>query len=134
MKPLHIILAEDNEADVILVRQALETHGISHQLYVLRDGYDAIQFVSRIGTSADAPLPDILLLDLNLPKVDGVDVLREFRNHPQCADTPVIIMSSSGMERNHSRMEGLRISRYFQKPFDLDEFMNLGAIVREVTR
>ena len=132
MKPLEIFLAEDNEADVLLVRQALHEHSIEHKLHVVRDGHAAIQFVANIGASADAPCPDLLLLDLNLPKVDGMDVLRAFRDHPQCRGTPVIIISSSGVERDRLLVNGLGISRYFQKPFDLDEFMKLGALVREL--
>lgn len=133
MRPLRIVLAEDNEADVLLVRQALREHRVEHELSVVEDGYEALQYVSAIGSSDDFPRPDLLLLDLNLPKVDGVEVLREFRKRPQCGETPVVVLSSSNPERECSQFEDLRISRYFQKPLELDEFMLLGAVVLEVT-
>lgn len=133
MKQLQILLAEDNEADVYLVRQALSEHSVDHQLYVVNDGYEALKFVSTLGISNPVARLDLLLLDLNLPKVDGADVLREFRRNPHCANTPVVIVSSSRTERDHARMHGLAISHYFQKPADLDEFMRLGAVVLQVT-
>ena len=80
------------------------------------------------------PCPDIVLLDLNLPKVDGPEVLTEFRKHPECARTPVIVISSSDAHKDRERMAGLGISRYFRKPSDLDGFLRLGALVREVMR
>lgn len=132
MRPLHILLAEDNQADVWLVRQALEEHRIPHRLYVVKDGAEAIAYVARLGNPDDLPCPDILLLDLNLPKADGTEVLREFRQHPKCAHTPVIVVTSSSAARDLARIGELGISSYFQKPVDLDEFLRLGAVVKEV--
>ena len=72
------------------------------------------------------------LLDLNLPKVDGPQVLREFRKHPECSDTPVIVITSSDAREDRARMEELRVARYFRKPSDYGAFLRLGAVVREV--
>jgi CheY-like chemotaxis protein len=130
---LHIFLAEDNQADVTLIRHALAVHGIQHQLHVAKDGETALQFVSCMGTQGCPPCPDLLLLDLNLPKVDGTEVLAEFRRHPSCAKTPVIVVSSSGAARDRARVTALGIDCYFQKPSDLDEFLKLGEIVKGVT-
>ncbi|HYP06308.1 MAG TPA: response regulator [Bryobacteraceae bacterium] len=132
MKTLRILLAEDNPADVILVRHALEEHRISHELRVVTDGLDAIEFVASIGQAQSLDWPDILLLDLNLPRADGSEVLRAFREHPQGGATPVIVVTSSAAKADRQRVEPLGISRYFQKPVDFDGFMRLGAVVKEV--
>jgi CheY-like chemotaxis protein len=132
MRLLHILLAEDNRGDVLLVREALEHHQIQHELHVVRDGAQAITFVSRMGKSEEAPCPDIILLDLNLPKADGAQILSEFRKHPECVTTPVIAVTSSGADKDRQRMAALGIKHYFQKPADFDEFMRLGALIREL--
>lgn len=129
---LHILLIEDNPGDVLLVQQALETHNVTHDLHLVRDGAQALNFLEHMGHKDDVPCPDVILLDLNLPKVDGAQVLAEFRKRPECASTPVIIITSSGAQRDRARVSALGISSYFKKPLDLDEFLQLGAIVRQV--
>ena len=132
MNPLNILLAEDNRGDVLLVRQALEEHDIEHQLYVVQDGAQAIEFVAQMGKPGGVPCPDVILLDLNLPKADGPEILTEFRKHPECTTTPVIVVTSSDAIKDRARAAELGISRYFKKPSEFDEFMKLGAVVREV--
>lgn len=129
-----ILLAEDNPGDVFLVQQALEEHRIEHELHVVTDGAEALAYLARMGTPGAAPCPDLLLLDLNLPKVDGPQVLSEFRQHPDCAETPVIVVSSSDAERDRARLAPLGIARYFRKPTDLTAYLQLGALVREVVQ
>jgi CheY-like chemotaxis protein len=131
MRVLHILLAEDNRGDVLLVREALQYHHIEHELHIVSDGAQAITFVSRMGKSEESPCPDVILLDLNLPKADGAQILGEFRKHPECVTTPVIVVTSSGADRDRQRMAALGIKHYFQKPADFDGFMRLGAVVRE---
>ena len=128
---LRILLAEDNLADVLLVQKALEEHRIPHELYVVRDGAEALAFLARMG-QGQTPCPDVVLLDLNLPKVDGSAVLSAFRRHPQCVHTPVVVVTSSDAERDRARMAELGATRYFKKPTDLDAYLLLGAVVREV--
>jgi CheY-like chemotaxis protein len=131
---LHILLAEDNRGDVLLVQQALAEHHIHHELHVVQDGEQAIRFIGQMGKPGGSPCPDLLLLDLNLPKVEGQQVLTEFRKHPECAYTPVIVVSSSDAPRDKARIGELGISHYFRKPSELDDFMKLGAVVREVVQ
>src|SRR5437660_12189099 len=97
-RPAEIFLAEDNPADVYLIRQALEERKLDHHLHVAEDGEKAADFLSSIGR--DKPCPDILLLDLSLPKQDGQVLLQQLRDHPSCARTPVIVMSSSDCPRD----------------------------------
>jgi CheY-like chemotaxis protein len=132
MNPLQILLAEDNLGDVLLVRDALKSHKVPHQLHVVRDGEEALAFMDRMGEPGEIPCPDVMLLDLNLPKVDGPEVLSKFRRHPQCAETPVIVITSSDAQRDRERMAQFRIARYFRKPSDLEAFLKLGAVVLEV--
>lgn len=118
----------------MLVRQALEENQIEHKLHVVKDGEEALRFVANIGKSGESPCPDVLLLDLNLPKIDGSQVLRAFRLNPTCVETPVIVVTSSDAPKDRARMAALGISRYFRKPSDFDAFMQLGAVVREVVK
>lgn len=131
-KLLQILLAEDNRGDVLLVQQALAEHHVRYELHVVQDGEEALRYIAQMGKPGGAPCPDVLLLDLNLPKVEGQQVLTEFRKHPRCAQTPVIVVSSSDAPRDRARIGELGVSRYFRKPSDLDDFMKLGGVVREV--
>jgi chemotaxis family two-component system response regulator Rcp1 len=132
VKPLYILVAEDNHADVILFREALEHHHIEYQFHVVDDGKAALQFVAQMGTSPEIPYPDLMLLDLNLPKVDGPTILHEFRKHPRCVHTPVIVVTSSDTERDRAKAAEYQVTRYFRKPSDFDAFMELGRIVKEL--
>jgi CheY-like chemotaxis protein len=134
MKEIQVLLAEDNRGDVLLVREALAAHHLSYKLHVAADGAEAVNFVARMGQPGQAPCPDIFLLDLNLPRVDGHEVLREFRRHPGCAATPVVVVSSSDSARDRQQVSALGVARYFKKPTTFDAFMQLGAIVEELTR
>ena len=134
MKLLNILLAEDNEADVYLVREALQTHAIEYRLHVAVDGTEIERYLERLGTTPDAPCPDVFLLDLNLPQTDGHDVLNRFRAHPLCASVPVVIVTSSDAPKDRKRAELLGASFYFRKPSDLLEFMELGRVIKEAVR
>jgi two-component system, chemotaxis family, response regulator Rcp1 len=127
-----ILLAEDNPGDVYLVQKALQQHHILHRLYVVHDGAEAMAWVALIGEPGGTPRPDLLLLDLNLPKFDGRQILSEFRKHPGCAQSPVIAVTSSDAPKDRARMAELGVARYFRKPLEFDAFLQLGAVVREV--
>jgi CheY-like chemotaxis protein len=131
MKHLQILLAEDNSGDVALIEQALQEHHIQHALHVVRDGGEAIDFVLRMGTPG-RPCPDLVLLDLNLPKVEGAQVLAEIRKRSECSETPVIVVTSSDAPRDKEKLAKLGVTRYFKKPSDIDEYMKLGVTVSEV--
>lgn len=132
MREIHILLAEDNRADVLLIREALVAHQVPHQLHLVTNGAEALEFVARMGKPGQEPCPDIILLDLNLPRIDGVEVLQEVRCHPDCVSTPVIVVSSSDTSQDRQKVGTLGVTRYFRKPTSFDAFMQLGAIVREV--
>ncbi len=130
---LKILLAEDNHGDVLLVREALEENRLDYELHVTTDGLEAASYIERIDSEGGVPCPDLLLLDLNLPKQDGFELLNLFRAHPLCRAKPVIVITSSGAPRDRERVTALS-ARFFRKPADLDEFMKLGAMVREAVQ
>ncbi len=132
MNMLYILLAEDNEADVFLVQHALAKHSIPHQLYVVRNGPEVANYFHRMGTPDGIPCPSLLLLDLNLPAIDGLQILNELRKRSDCDMVPVIVMSSSASPTDLVRAEQMGVSHYFRKPLDLEDFLQLGAVVKAV--
>jgi CheY-like chemotaxis protein len=123
-RPL-ILLVEDNPADANLVKEALAEARVECLLSILRDGAQAIQFIERLDAGA-APQPDIVLLDLNLPKVEGAEVLKRLRASPKCAGAKVLIVSSSDAPADRDRAIELGANGYFRKPESWEQFMELG--------
>ncbi len=131
LKPLvQVLLADDNPGDVILIREALKGHGFDFELIVQPDGEKMAGYLDRID-ARDAPCPDVVLLDLNLPKKDGFALLERIRNSVPCQDIPVIIVTSSDSARDREATARLGANEYFRKPSDVDEFMRLGEVVRK---
>ena len=129
--PLHVFLVEDNPGDIELVYEALRENEVEYTMTIARDGAQAKRYIESIGT-IDAHCPDVLILDLNLPKADGHELLALLRSHPLCTETPVIVVTSSDSRKDRDRAAALGAARYFRKPTDLSEYMQLGALVREV--
>ena len=131
-RPLSIFIAEDNPGDVALVREALQEHNVAHRLVVASDGAEAKRYIEEIGKTPGSVCPDLMLLDINLPKANGYEVLASFRAHPLCQKTPVILVTFSNQPVDRERASALGASRYFCKPSDLDDFLELGAMVRDL--
>lgn len=129
---MRILLVEDNAGDVFLVRRSLEKRGLSHELMVVRDGEEAMRFIDQAATETTAQKPELFLLDLNLPKVNGVQILSHLRNTPPFTDTPVIVITSSDSPLDRERAMSLGADVYFRKPTDLDSFMQFGRVVEEL--
>ena len=134
MKQLRILVAEDNRGDVVLIRRALQMHGLDHELHLVEDGEQAMRYLSSLNERDGATCPHVMLLDLNLPKVDGAEVLSAFRRNRWCEGMKVIVITSSDAPEDHARMADLQVDHYFKKPLDLDEFMELGALIGEVVK
>jgi len=128
----HILLAEDSAADVGIVRLALRDQNLDHVLHVARDGEEAINFIERMDRDRKQPGLDLLLLDMHLPRYSGEQILKRLRSTERCAQTPVIVMSSSIAPEDRDRAQKHAALIYFSKPSRLDEFIQLGAIVRDV--
>ncbi|HUA87556.1 MAG TPA: response regulator [Bryobacteraceae bacterium] len=125
-----ILVVEDNPNDVELLRMALHEADVDFEFTVIDDGGEALAFVEK--QSRPESRPDLAILDLNLPRRDGVEVLNGMRANPLFSDVPVAVFSSSSLPRERARVEALHIRRYIQKPTDLDEFLKIGGAVKEL--
>jgi len=130
--PVRIMLVEDNAADVYLFRKALQTAGLNFELTVLENGGAALAFVRGEGEYARRPVPDLAVLDLNLPKNDGIQVLEAIRKEKHFASIPVVVTSSSPSPPTRLKLEHLRVARYIVKPPDLEEFLKIGGTLKEI--
>ena len=128
----HILLVDDNPADVELLRRALAAARLNCVLTVLEDGAEALAFLQNLEAQPGVRLPDLIVLDLNLPKKDGVEVLQSMRASRAFALVPVAVLSSSAAPRERAIIEQFGIARYITKPADLDEFLRIGFILKEL--
>ncbi|MDO9151298.1 MAG: response regulator [Methylotenera sp.] len=124
-RQVEFLLAEDNPGDVRLTQEALRESKIRNNLNVVKDGVEALAFLRKEGAYADAPTPDVVLLDLNLPKKDGREVLAEIKSDPQLKRIPVVIVTSSEAEKDILRTYDLHANCYVSKPVDLDQFIKV---------
>ncbi len=130
--PFEIVLVEDAEPDVFLVREALESGGVAFNLRVLGDGEKAVDFIDEIDQATTGQCPHLLLLDLNLPKKTGAQVLEHVKRSERWRKVPVVVLTSSDSPRDKEQAAQLGATRYFRKPSRLAEFMKLGEIVRDI--
>lgn len=129
-----ILLIEDAEPDVFLVREALRQAGLAFQLTVLDDGEKAIEFVDHLDRDNASICPNLILLDLNLPKRTGDQILEHIRKSSRCSNVPVVIVTSSDSPKDKSQTTALGATEYFRKPSRLDEFMRLGTLVQRLLK
>jgi CheY-like chemotaxis protein len=128
-QPTEILLVEDNPGDVRLTREALREGKIYNNLHCVQDGVEALEFLRQQGKHADAPRPEIILLDLNLPRKDGREVLLEIKGDEQLRQIPVVILTTSKAEEDVLRSYHLHANCYITKPVDLEQFM---AVVKAI--
>jgi two-component system, chemotaxis family, response regulator Rcp1 len=124
-KPIKILLVEDNEPDVVLTQEAFKEAKIANSLYVAEDGVEALEFLRKQGKFAHVPRPDLILLDLNLPRKDGRAVLEEIKADPSLASIPVVILTTSTDERDIIRAYTSHANCYIIKPVDFIQFMKI---------
>lgn len=122
---IHILLVEDNPGDIRLTKEVLKEGKIRNTLSVVMDGEEAILFLKRQGKYKDVKLPDIILLDLNLPKKDGRQVLSEIKTDPELMLIPVIVLTTSSAEKDILNMYAIHANCYITKPVDFDQFINV---------
>ncbi len=121
--PPVILLVEDNPADVRMIREALEVTRLPHELYVVDDGAQALDFVGRRGAFTEAPKADLVLLDLNIPKVHGHDVIAKLRAEPAVGRLPIVVMTGSRLEKDIDRSFALHADEHIIKPTRLYEYV-----------
>lgn len=124
-KDAEILLVDDNPADVRLVREALRESRLRNELYVAGDGEEALAFLRREQGFADAPRPDLVLLDLNLPRKNGREVLAEMKSDPALKDIPVVILTTSNSDRDVLESYNLCASCYVRKPVQFQAFIDV---------
>jgi chemotaxis family two-component system response regulator Rcp1 len=128
----HILLLEDNPADVYLLRQALKNAGVNFELTVIEDGSEGLAFARRQGKYEGSFIPDLAVLDLNLPKGGGESVLIAMRQSIDLDRVPVVIMSSSATPGDQANIKTLGVEQFIKKPSDLEAFLQIGYVLKEV--
>jgi CheY-like chemotaxis protein len=130
-EPIDILLVEDNPADVRLTEVALEEVGILNELHVVEDGRDAISYLHADGEYEDAPRPDLILLDLDLPRVHGTEVLEELKEDDDLRRLPVIVLTSSTAEEDIVASYDRHANAYIEKPVDMEDFVTVAREIEE---
>jgi len=130
-EPVEILLVEDNPGDVRLTKEALREGKVYNNLHWAKDGVEALEFLRREGKHAKAPRPDIILLDLNLPKKDGREVLEIIKGDEQLKNIPVVVLTTSKAEEDVVRSYALHANCYVTKPVDLEKFI---VVVKSIDR
>ena len=129
MSPFRLMIVEDNPADVYLIERALHENSVAYTLAVCVDGDEALRWIQH----SSHPPPELIVLDLHMPRTGGAEVLRAIRSAPSLADVPVMILSSSQSPADKNRVERLGCARYVQKPTMLDEFLSqVGGAVKQL--
>jgi CheY-like chemotaxis protein len=129
LQPIEVLLVEDDPGDELMTREAFEENKISNRLHVARDGEEALDFLYRRGAHADAPRVDLIVLDLNLPKYDGRQILEFIKSDPDLTHVPVVVLTTSSSEEDVLRSYKLHASAYVTKPLDVNDFI---AAVRQI--
>jgi len=127
-----ILVIEDNDSDVFLLERALNKQDFRFELVHLLNGGEALVFIRRQGAYADAAIPDLILLDLNLSKYSGEDILREIRSATHLGGVPVCVWSSSRSPRDEALLKDLGVRQFITKPSGLDQFMEIGKILKDL--
>lgn len=132
MAAFQILLVEDNPGDVFLMKRALKQADLDCEVVHLPDGAAAVEYVRRREPLERRPVPDLAMLDMNLPKKDGAEVLEVMRQIPEYANVPVVMISSAASPRDRERTSGLGDTRYITKPMDLGGYVKIGELLKEI--
>jgi len=124
VRPIDILLVEDDPGDELITREAFEHNKINNILHVARDGEEGLDFLYRRGEFSEAPRPDLILLDLNLPKYDGRQLLEQIKSDADLCSIPVVVLTTSSAEEDVLRSYKLHANAYVTKPVDVDQFMS----------
>ncbi|MBI5075343.1 MAG: response regulator [Nitrospirae bacterium] len=131
VRPIDILLVEDNPGDVDLAREALGMGKLHNTLHVVQDGVAAMSFLLKTGKYVNAPRPDLIILDLNLPKKDGRQVLAEIKNDAELKRIPVVILTTSRAEEDILKTYNLHANCYITKPIDMKQFLHVVQSIEE---
>lgn len=129
MTPIHILLVEDNEGDILLTIEAMQEARIANTIAVVKDGWQALQYMEKNGEYANAPAPDLVLLDVNLPKMNGHEVLKSIKTNKKIMHIPVIMLTTSSSERDVLLSYQNYANCYITKPVEVSDFMKVVASI-----
>ena len=129
IRQIEVLLVEDDPGDVLMTREAFEDYKVQNRLHVVNDGVDAMAFLRREGPHSGAPRPDLVLLDLNLPRMDGREVLNAIKSDPELSSIPVVVLTTSEAEEDVLRSYTLHANAYVTKPVDFERFIH---VVRQI--
>lgn len=129
MEPIDVLLVEDDPGDTLMIREAFDDNKVRNTLACVTDGVEAMEYLRREGRYADAPRPDLVLLDLNLPRKDGREVLAEIKGDDDLSTIPVVVLTTSQAEEDVLRSYRLHANAYVTKPVDFDRFIE---VVRQI--
>lgn len=124
-RAIEVLLVEDDPGDVLMTREAFEDNKVANNLHVVDDGVTAMQFLRKEGVHADAPTPDLVLLDLNLPRMDGREVLAALKEDADLRSIPVVVLTTSEAEEDVLRSYSLHANAYVTKPVDFERFIEV---------
>ena len=130
-KPVEVLIVEDNEGDVRLIKEAFTGSAVDSKFSVVNDGEEALDYLYKRGKFGTSSRPDLILLDLNLPRVNGFDVLSDVKSNPGLQQIPVVIFSSSTSDNDVLRSYDLKANSYISKPSDFDEFLSVVKTIEE---
>lgn len=125
MKPIEILLVEDNEGDIVLIKEALSEGGFQHKLSIVRDGEDAVQFLRREGRFASESIPDLIVMDINLPRLNGMELLKYIKQHVSFRSIPVVILTTSSSSRDILEAYQQYVNSYIIKPGNLQAYIGV---------
>lgn len=128
-RPIEVLLVEDDQGDILLTREAFDLNKVRNRLHVVNDGEQALAFLRREDGYADVPRPDLMLLDLNLPRMDGMEVLEAVKADSELRTIPVVILTTSEAEEDIIRSYRLHANAYVSKPVDFEQFIR---VVRQI--
>jgi CheY-like chemotaxis protein len=127
-----ILLAEDNSSDVLLVREAIREHQIDCVLHTIGDGDEAMKLIDQLDADFKIPCPDLLLVDLHLPKRDGEEIIRRLRASERCGQVPVIVLTASDSPADRQAAEKNAVLHYFRKSANVENYLEIGMLIRQV--
>lgn len=129
--PVHILIVEDNSTDLLIMREALDGTSLNAILHTASNGEDAMKFLRCVGEFTTAPRPDLILLDISMPRKNGHEVLHEIKTDPLLLRIPVVILTSSNAEEDISRAYASHANCYIRKPVDFEQFENVMGLIEQ---
>ena len=128
------LLAEDNRVDVMMIAEAIKLHALPIHLNIATDGEQACEFIDRVDANETSPCPRLVILDLNLPRKTGIEIIERLRSSPKCKNAAVLVITSSDLSRERQELAKFGVSRFFRKPTGYDEFLAIGEVLDQLLR